>query len=139
MYGGQKEMASGSPNELQKTVDIAGETIEGFKAYYIRVPFKGEPYELSYANVRYGAHNLLKVDVQNDKIVSLELYRDKTLGQKLIQNIYALHSGQYFGEIGKAIWCASSLAMAMFSFSGAWMFYRRMRNKRGGRSLRAKM
>lgn len=121
---------SASPKELQKTVDIAEEVMSGFKSYFIRVPFKDEPYELSYANVKYGAYNLLKIDVQNDKIVSHELYEDKTIGQKFVQNIYALHSGQFFGEFGKAAMCFSSLAMAMFSMSGAMMFYRRTRKRK---------
>lgn len=120
-----EKMASGSPKELQKIVDIAGETISG--SYFIRVPFNGAPYELSYGNDRYGAYNLLKIDLQNEKIVSQELYKDKSTGQKFIQNMYALHSGQFFGEFGKALMCISSLSMALFGISGAMMFYRRKR------------
>jgi sulfite reductase (NADPH) flavoprotein alpha-component len=125
-----KEMASGDPRELQKTIDAAKDMINNCAAYYIRVPFKNEPYELSYSNVRYGAYNILKIDAQNGAIISQELYKDKTIGQKLIQNIYALHSGQFFGEIGKALWCVSSLSMALFGISGAIMFYKRTKRKR---------
>ncbi|MDR2342399.1 MAG: PepSY domain-containing protein, partial [Campylobacteraceae bacterium] len=78
----------------------------------------------------YGSYNLLKIDLQNGEIVSQELYKDKTIGQKFIQNMYTLHSGQFFGEFGKAAMCISSLSMALFSVSGAMMFYRRKR-KRG--------
>jgi sulfite reductase (NADPH) flavoprotein alpha-component len=128
--GERREMAAGDPKELQRTIDIAKEELSGWRSYFIRVPFKDAPYELSYSNVKYGAYNLLKIDVQNEAIVSRELYRDKTVGQKFIQNIYALHSGQFFGEFGKAAMCVSSLAMALFSVSGAMMFYRRIKNRR---------
>jgi sulfite reductase (NADPH) flavoprotein alpha-component len=132
--GERREMQIASPKELQRVVDTASEAIDGVKMYYIRVPFKDDPYELSYSNDRYGAYNLLKIDVQEGVIVSQEPYAEKTTGQKLIQNMYTLHSGQFFGEFGKAAMCLSSLAMALFSVSGAMMFYGRMRRKR--RALR---
>jgi sulfite reductase (NADPH) flavoprotein alpha-component len=140
--GERREMAAGDPKELQKTIDIAKDELSGWRSYFIRVPFKDAPYELSYSNAKYGAYNLLKIDVQNETIVSQELYRDKTIGQKFIQNIYALHSGQFFGEFGKAAMCVSSLAMALFSVSGAMMFYRRIKSRRkskikGARTLNA--
>jgi sulfite reductase (NADPH) flavoprotein alpha-component len=76
----------------------------------------------------------LNIDPNDGAIVSYELYDDKTLGEKFIANIYALHSGQFFGEVGKALWCVSSLSMALFGVSGAMMFYRRTRsNKRNAR------
>lgn len=130
-----QEFASGAAKELQRTVDMAKEEINGCKSYFIRVPFKDAPYELSYTNVRYGAYNLLKIDIQNERIVSRELYKDKTFGQKLIQNMYMLHSGQLFGETGKALWCVSSALMALFGISGAMMFYRRTKRKRGAKEF----
>jgi sulfite reductase (NADPH) flavoprotein alpha-component len=131
----RREMASGDPKEMQETFDIAKEIVSGYRSYFIRVPFKDMPYELSYANARYGAYNMLKIDVQNAKIVSKESYQDKTIGQKLIQNIYALHSGQFFGEIGKALWALSSLAMALFSVSGVMMYYKKIKNRRKNRNV----
>jgi sulfite reductase (NADPH) flavoprotein alpha-component len=123
----RKEMQTPTPKELQDVVDTAFVVIKDSLSYYISVPFKGEPYELSYTNTKYGAYNLLKINAR--KIVSHELYEDKTAGQKLLQNIYALHSGQFFGETGKALWCISSLSMALFSISGAMMFYKKMKRK----------
>ncbi|MDR0579568.1 MAG: PepSY domain-containing protein [Campylobacteraceae bacterium] len=40
-----------------------------------------------------------------------------------------LHSGAFFGEIGKALWCISSLSMALFGISGVVMFYRGKKTK----------
>jgi sulfite reductase (NADPH) flavoprotein alpha-component len=134
--GGQRQAASGDPKELQKTFDAAKEVISGYRSYFISVPFQDDPYELSYANARYGAYNLLKINVQNSTIISQELYEDKTAGQKFIQNIYALHCGEFFGEFGKAAMCVSSLAMALFSVSGVLMFYKRIRAKRKSNVLR---
>ncbi|MDR0579065.1 MAG: PepSY domain-containing protein [Campylobacteraceae bacterium] len=51
------------------------------------------------------------------------------LNKRFLNSIQDLHSGAFFGETGKAIWCISSLSMTLFGISGVMMFYGRNRKK----------
>jgi sulfite reductase (NADPH) flavoprotein alpha-component len=125
-----RELADVSPKEFQKVFEMTKETIDGSYLYIINTPFKDEPYKVLYKKGKYDAINTLTVDVEDDKIISHEIFEYKPLGQQLINSMYALHSGQYFGEFGKAVMCISSASMAMFSVSGAIMFYKRIKRNR---------
>jgi sulfite reductase (NADPH) flavoprotein alpha-component len=125
----KQEFKNTTPKELQKVYNIVKDTIKQSRSYSIDTPFKGEPYKVGYDE------NELKVDVENGKIISIELFKDKPFGQRLINSIFDLHSGTYFGEIGKALWCVSSLAMGVFGVSGVAMFYKRTRNRRKSKGV----
>jgi sulfite reductase (NADPH) flavoprotein alpha-component len=57
------------------------------------------------------------------------------LNEKFLYSMLDLHSGEFFGEIGRAIWCVSSLAMGVFGASGVAMFYKRTRNRRKSKGV----
>jgi sulfite reductase (NADPH) flavoprotein alpha-component len=89
-----------------------------------------EPYTASYKNKDYwsycGGHSL-SIYMQTNKTIHKDS-KDKPLNEQLAC-MGAFHSGQYFGETGKAIWCISSLSMALFGISGIVMFWRRRKKK----------
>jgi sulfite reductase (NADPH) flavoprotein alpha-component len=85
-------------------------------------------YSVSYQNDK-GDMNRVQIDIDKNEIVSNSklVNSNKTLGEKFISNIYPLHSGYFFGETGKFLWCISSAAMALFMISGFVMFYKRIK------------
>jgi sulfite reductase (NADPH) flavoprotein alpha-component len=133
------QFAKASPQELQAVFDIARGELENSRSLFLRVPHQGEPYEVSFSKGKYDSSDTIKIDLESGAIVAYDRYSDRPLGKRLIRSIYALHSGQFFGEIGKALWCVSSLAMALFGVSGAIMFYKRTKRKRAARWSKAKI
>jgi sulfite reductase (NADPH) flavoprotein alpha-component len=83
-------------------------------------------YSISYQNIK-GDTNRVQVDIEKNEIVSNSKSANRTLGEKFMSNIYPLHSGYFFGETGKFLWCISSAAMALFIISGFVMFYKRIK------------
>ncbi|MDR2100891.1 MAG: PepSY domain-containing protein [Campylobacteraceae bacterium] len=71
----------------------------------------------------------VQVDIEKNKIIFNNRAKEQTLGEKFISSIYPLHSGYFFGEIGKFLWCISSAVMALFMISGYIMFYKRIKAK----------
>jgi sulfite reductase (NADPH) flavoprotein alpha-component len=125
-----KPYAKPTQSQLQRILDIAASKMGKSDIVALSVPFEDEPYFISYWTYKYGHVDEIKIDAQNVKTVSVKLHENKTIGERFIDSIYALHTGQFFGEIGKALWCVSSLSMALFGVSGAMMFYRRIRRPR---------
>jgi sulfite reductase (NADPH) flavoprotein alpha-component len=83
-------------------------------------------YSVSYQNDK-GSSNRIQVDIENNKIIFNNTSDNRTIGEKFMSSIYPLHSGYFFGEIGKFLWCVSSAAMALFMISGFVMFYKRIK------------
>jgi sulfite reductase (NADPH) flavoprotein alpha-component len=83
-------------------------------------------YSVSYQDTK-GDTSRVQVDIEKNEIITNNRTTDRTLGEKFISSIYPLHSGYFFGEIGKFIWCVSSAAMALFMISGFVMFYKRIK------------
>jgi sulfite reductase (NADPH) flavoprotein alpha-component len=85
-------------------------------------------YSVAYQNTK-GDTNRVQVDIEKNEIISNSKSVNKTLGEKFMSSIYPLHSGYFFGEIGKFLWCISSAAMALFAISGFVMFYKRVKSR----------
>jgi sulfite reductase (NADPH) flavoprotein alpha-component len=89
-----------------------------------------EPYIVFYKNKDYatycGGHSL-SIDMQTNETIH-EDEGDKSLKEQ-ITCMGAIHAGHFFGEIGKALWCVSSLAMGLFGVSGVMMWWKRNRKK----------
>jgi sulfite reductase (NADPH) flavoprotein alpha-component len=85
-------------------------------------------YSVFYQNAK-GDMNRVQVDIEKNEILSNSnlANTNRTLGEKFMSSIYPLHSGYFFGEIGKFLWCISSAAMALFMISGYVMFYKRIK------------
>ncbi|MDR2342649.1 MAG: PepSY domain-containing protein [Campylobacteraceae bacterium] len=83
-------------------------------------------YSISYQNDK-GNINRVQANIKNNEIIYNNKVNNRTLGEKFMSSIYPLHSGYFFGEIGKFLWCISSAAMALFMISGFVMFYKRVK------------
>jgi sulfite reductase (NADPH) flavoprotein alpha-component len=71
------------------------------------------------------ASNRLQLNTETSEIVKHTKYEDKTLGEKFIDSIFPLHSGDFFGVAGLILYCVSSLAMALFAITGYMLYYER--------------
>ncbi|HEX5755583.1 MAG TPA: PepSY-associated TM helix domain-containing protein, partial [Arenimonas sp.] len=78
------------------------------------------------------ASNTLLLDTRTVAVVEHDRYDDRTLPQRIVGSMFAIHRGSYFGSVGPLVWMLASLMMPLFAVTG-WMLYldRRRRASKG--------
>lgn len=82
------------------------------------------------------AFNTLVLDPATGQVKSHQRYTEKSFKAQLLQSIYALHVGSYFGLPGRIILTAASLTMPLFFVTGWLLYLDRRRKKRQVRVAR---
>jgi sulfite reductase (NADPH) flavoprotein alpha-component len=99
---------------------------DDYTSLTLNVASQNGTYSVSYQD-KNGDMNRAQVNLNTKEFIPNNTVDNRTLGQKFMSNIYPLHGGHFFGEIGKFLWCVSSAAMALFMISGFVMFYKRIK------------
>ncbi|MGY2366854.1 PepSY domain-containing protein [Pseudomonas azotoformans] len=112
----------------------------GLSAYNIRMPaVAGQPatvYYLLNNSPHDRALNQINLDPATGEVKSHDRYASKTLGSQLLTSVYALHTGSYFGLVGRIILTLSSVLMPLFFITGWLLYLDRRRKKRQVRDAR---
>lgn len=112
----------------------------GLSAYNIRMPaVAGQPaivYYLLKTSPHDRALNQINLDPATGEVKSHDQYASKTLKSQLLTSIYALHTGSYFGLVGRIILTVSALCMPLFFITGWLLYLDRRRKKRQVRDAR---
>ncbi|MDR2307194.1 MAG: sulfite reductase flavoprotein subunit alpha [Paucimonas sp.] len=108
--------------------------------YNLRLPpAGGQPANLFYL-LEGAAHprafNTLVLDPATGQVRRHERYTDKSFKAQLLQSVYALHVGEYFGLPGRIILTLASLTMPLFFVTGWLLYLDRRRKKRQVRAAR---
>ncbi|QVM92357.1 sulfite reductase flavoprotein subunit alpha [Pseudomonas entomophila] len=82
------------------------------------------------------AFNTLTLDPATGQVKRHERYTDKSFKAQLLQSVYALHVGSYFGLPGRIIVTLASLTMPLFFVTGWLLYLDRRRKKRQVRAAR---
>ena len=102
-------------------------------AWNLRLPpVAGQPATLFYLLEDAGhsrAFNQLTLETDSGRVLKHERYADKTFGAQLLGSVYALHTGEYFGLLGRILMALASLAMPLFAITG-WLLYLDRRRKK---------
>ncbi|MCO7631067.1 sulfite reductase flavoprotein subunit alpha [Pseudomonas guariconensis] len=112
----------------------------GLLTYNLRLPpAGGQPATLFYllddaAHER--AFNSMTLDPASGQVKRHERYTDKSFKAQLLQSVYALHVGSYFGLPGRIIVTIASLTMPLFFVTGWLLYLDRRRKKRQVRAAR---
>lgn len=111
--------------------DAAG---PGLAMYNLRLPpVGGQPANLFYllADADHPrAFNTLVLDPATGQVKRHDRYTDKSFKAQLLQSVYALHVGEYFGLPGRIIVTVASLTMPLFFVTGWLLYLDRRRKKR---------
>ncbi|MDF0730281.1 sulfite reductase flavoprotein subunit alpha [Pseudomonas entomophila] len=112
-------------------------------AYNLRLPpAGGQPATLFYL-LDDAAHeralNTLTLDPASGQVKRHERYTDKSFKAQLLQSVYALHVGSYFGLPGRIIVTVASLTMPLFFVTGWLLYLDRRRKKRQARAARGQV
>ncbi len=117
--------------------DAAG---PGLAMYNLRLPpAGGQPANLFYlleGAPHPRAFNTLVLDPATGLVKSQDRYSDKSFKARLLQSVYALHVGEYFGLPGRVIVTLASLTMPLFFVTGWLLYLDRRRKKRQVRAAR---
>jgi sulfite reductase (NADPH) flavoprotein alpha-component len=138
----EKEEFIPKPNdisEIARAYEIAVDNAPKDNGFMMWIPNRaGEFYGVGYKNRDYVGYvgDGMTIDMDSGAI-KYNKYIDKPFKEKALSSMPQLHYGTFFGEIGKALWCVSSLAMALFGVSGAIMFYKRTKRKREASAVKA--
>lgn len=112
----------------------------GLSAYNIRMPaVAGQPatvYYLLKDSPHDRALNQINLDPATGEVKSHDRYASKSLKSQLLTSVYALHTGSYFGLVGRIVLTVSSLLMPLFFITGWLLYLDRRRKKRQVRDAR---
>ena len=112
----------------------------GLSAYNIRMPaIAGQPaivYYLLKTSPHDRALNQINLDPATGEVKSHDRYASKTFKSQLLTSVYALHTGSYFGLVGRIILTVSALCMPLFFITGWLLYLDRRRKKRQVRDAR---
>ena len=98
----------------------------------IRFTAKNETYTFSYlpTNPTHDmAMNKIELDINTNEVIKHEKFEDKSMAEKLMKSILALHTGEYFGLFGKIMMFTTSLLMSLFTITGLMMYVGRKKKK----------
>ncbi|QKZ06773.1 PepSY domain-containing protein [Pseudomonas eucalypticola] len=103
------------------------------RAYNLRLAPNGQPITVFYLlhNAPHErAFNSLILDPLSGQVRKHERFADKPLGGQLLDSVYALHVGSYFGLAGRILNTVAALTMPLFLVTG-WLLYLDRRRKKG--------
>ena len=109
-------------------------------AYNIRMPAIAGQSATVYYLLKDSPHdralNQINLDPATGEVKFHERYASKSLKSQLLTSVYALHTGSYFGLVGRIVLTASSLLMPLFFITGWLLYLDRRRKKRQVRNAR---
>ncbi|WP_390342509.1 PepSY domain-containing protein [Variovorax boronicumulans] len=85
------------------------------------------------------ARNRLYLHAATGETLRHERYADKPLAGRLVNSIYPLHMGTYWGLPGRIVMMLTSLGLALFAISGWMMYLGRRRTAKAVRAERARL
>jgi len=76
-----------------------------------------------------GARDEFRIDAATGRLVSSEIYADKSIGEKILASVLDIHRGSIFGWPGKLLFMLAAALMPLFAVTG-FMLYLSCRRQR---------
>ena len=70
----------------------------------------------------------MDVNPIKNEITSHEKYEDLKIGEKVINSMLPIHSGEFFGSFFQIIFLIASLSLSMFAITGFLLYKKTRRN-----------
>ncbi|WKE65168.1 PepSY domain-containing protein [Gallaecimonas kandeliae] len=93
----------------------------------------GEPVQVRYLEPgapHSNAYSRISLDGATGAVLAQRRYSELKGGDYWLANVYALHTGLFFGLPGRLLWSLSALAFASFAVTGCWLFLQRRKRPR---------
>lgn len=120
-----------SYNEIENVVILFNQNVQEYEKASLKFSSKKGIYTIYYideSSTHPRARNTITISADSSTIQSNKKFIDLPLNERLMKSIYALHTGEYFGIIGKIIMFISSLIMVLFTVTGVMMYQKRNKN-----------
>ncbi|GAB3678829.1 PepSY domain-containing protein [Salinisphaera aquimarina] len=123
-----------APLDLDRVWSTIAPRVTDAQTVSVRLPRgPGQPVAVHFvaadAPHRY-ANDELSVNPATGALLAAAPYRDRSAGDKLLESVYALHMGAFFGLPGIVFMMLASLCMPVFFVTGWLLYLRRRRMKR---------
>ena len=120
------------PKEVESVFTKFHQEIKEYQYLVMFMPNSAKEYKILYVDKipsHVYARNALTIDALSMNITQHERYDDKTLGEKFMGSMLALHSGEFFGFIGQFLMFLVSLAMPIFGITGLMLYLKKKKKK----------
>jgi uncharacterized iron-regulated membrane protein len=77
-----------------------------------------------------GARDEFRIDAVTGKLMSSEIYADKTVGERILSSVLDIHRGSIFGWLGKLTFMVAAALMPLFVVTGFMLYLSRRRHRR---------
>lgn len=80
-----------------------------------------------------GARDEFRVDAATGRMMSSEIYADKTFGERILSSVLDIHRGSLFGWPGKLLFMVAAALMPLFLVTGIVLYLSRRAHRRAAR------
>jgi sulfite reductase (NADPH) flavoprotein alpha-component len=128
----KKQEIPESFDNIQKAVELFNKNVNSYEKSNIRFNSDNSVYTFNYLSknpLHDRAMNKIELNIETNEVLKHEIFDDKPLNEKLMKSILALHTGEFFGIIGKIFMFITSSLMALFTITGFMMYIQRKKKK----------
>jgi uncharacterized iron-regulated membrane protein len=79
---------------------------------------------------RPGTRDEFRIDAGSGRLLSAEIYADKTLGERMLSSVLDIHRGGIFGWPGKLLFMMAAALMPLLVVTGFLLYLSRRRHRR---------
>jgi sulfite reductase (NADPH) flavoprotein alpha-component len=80
-----------------------------------------------------GGRDEFRIDAATGRLVSSDIYADKSAGEKLLARVLDIHRGSIFGWPGKLVFMLAAALMPLFTVTGFILYFSRRKPRRASR------
>jgi len=130
----EKKVAENQAQNIAEAFDVFHIYVEKcYSKVMLRAPKSGgDTYTFFYLDKKPAhiyARNTVELKSKTQELIKHELYDEKSMPQKFMASIFALHSGEYFGWVGQLIFFLAALSMPLFGITGLMLYLKKKKAK----------
>jgi sulfite reductase (NADPH) flavoprotein alpha-component len=80
-----------------------------------------------------GARDEFRIDAVTGRLVSSEIYADKSIGERILASVLDIHRGSIFGWPGQLLFMVAAALMPLFMVTGFMLYLSRRKHRRMSR------
>jgi len=120
----KKEKTQGSPTieNVSKAIKMFNDEVQQMYSYsLLKIPSNGSVYSFLYMDEQAKhrrERNTLVLDINSQEILRHERFENKPFKEQIMISMLTIHTGEYFGLIGKIVMFISTLFLSILCISG---------------------
>lgn len=128
--GGRSAEASTAPSLDRAWATFLADQGSRYADVYLQVPNGPGPVRLR-SLAKDAPHDVARDDFRIDgvtgRVIAVERYADKSVGDSILQRILQIHTGAAFGLVGRILFMIAAALMPLFTVTGIILYFSRRR------------